>query len=89
MYTTYMPITSTNSFTLATIQRLTIDCSALQTPTADQEIEALLEWAQTVRMRSSIHVTLRFSTNNPLGRKVRSRFQSLGCTVRMQTQFSL
>lgn len=87
VYTLFMPITSTNTFTLATIQRLIIDCSVIQNTSAHQDIEELLAWVQTIHMRSNIHVTVRFSTGNPVGKKIRTKFQSLGCRVSMQTTF--
>lgn len=88
VYTTLMPITSTNTFSLATIQQVFIDCSAVQDATASQQLNDLIDWVQTVRMRSSIHVTLRSATGSITGRKIRTRFQSLGCRVSMQTDFS-
>lgn len=82
-----MPITSTNSFILATVQQIVIDCSVAHMKNSDQELSDLLRWVQSVRMRSSIHVTLRFSTGSITGRKIRSKLQSLGCKVSMQTHF--
>jgi hypothetical protein len=83
-----MPITSTNTFSLSTVQNVFIDCSVIRQDAAEKELSDLINWVQTIRMRSNIHVTLRFATGSVTGRRIRSRFQSLGCRVSMQTSFS-
>jgi hypothetical protein len=85
MYTHVMPITSTNTFSLSTIQHIDIDCSAIR---GEAELSDLINWVRSVPRRSAIHVRLRFATGSPSGRKVRHMFQSLGCTVNMTTDFS-
>jgi hypothetical protein len=80
-----MPITSTNTFSLSTIQHVDIDCSAVAN--SSQELAPLIGWVQTVPQRSNIHVTLRFATANATGRRLKSIFQSLGCRVIMKTVF--
>jgi hypothetical protein len=89
VYTYRMPITSTNTFSLSTVQQLIIDCSAIRSDTSvDQQLSDLISWISTVPQRSHVHVTLRFATGSATGRKIRSRFQSMGCRVSMQTDFS-
>jgi hypothetical protein len=80
-----MPITSTNTFSLSTVQQIDIDCSAIR---GEAELSDLINWVRSVPTRSAIHVRLRFSTGSPAGRKVRHLFQALGCTVNMTTDFS-
>lgn len=82
-----MPITSTNTFTLTTIQRLVIDCRHWQAE-QDQhgQYHDLIGWVKENERRSSIHVTLKCATGNGIGRKLRGTFQALGCTVSIQTR---
>ena len=81
-----MPITSTNTFSLSTIQRVIVDCAAMQRlPQAQQELRAIIGWIEGQVQRSCVHVTLRHATQNPTGRKLKSTFQALGCTVAMKT----
>lgn len=83
-----MPITSTSTFSLSTIQHLDIDCSAVRYDALiNDELTQLLKWIQSVPLRSAIHVTLRHATGSATGRKLKSMFQSLGCTVTMKTVF--
>lgn len=83
-----MPFTSTNTFRLTTFQHIDIDCSAVEpTVSLQSEFAPLLGWLQTVPRRSAIHVTLRFATGRPAGRKLKALFQSMGCTVSMKTVF--
>ncbi len=89
VYTAVMPITSTNTFSLATVQHITVDCSALEhDSSAKDELTNILGWIRSRDRRSNIHVSLRFATKSITGRKVRTMFQSLGCTVSMKTDFS-
>lgn len=88
MYTACMPITSTNTFSLSTIQRVIIDCAAIRGGLSlGEELGELFGWIQSMPHRSAIHVTLRHATASVPGRKLKSMFQSLGCTVIMQTSF--
>lgn len=83
-----MPITSTSSYSLSTIQRVVIDCAALRSDRSlTEELEQLLGWVRSVPQRSAVHVTLRHATASVTGRRLKSVFQSLGCTVIMQTAF--
>lgn len=88
VYTYAMPITSTSTFSLSTIQRVVIDCAALASGrSATDELGELLGWVRSVPQRSAVHVTLRHATANATGRRLKSIFQALGCTVTMQTAF--
>ena len=83
-----MPITSTNTFRLFTIQHVDIDCRALPSDVQLQDqLSQLIGWVQSVPQRSQVHVMLRGATGNVTGRKLKSMFQSLGCTVSMKTAF--
>jgi len=83
-----MPITSTNTFRLFTIQHVDIDCSSVSGDVRLQDQFAqLLSWVQSIPQRSAVHVTLRSATGSVTGRKLKSIFQSLGCTVMMKTSF--
>ena len=83
-----MPITSTNTFRLFTTQHVDIDCSTLRTDTRIQDqLAQLIGWVQSMPVRSAVHVTLRSATGSITGRKLKSVFQSLGCTVIMKTAF--
>ena len=87
MYTHVMPITTTNSFALVTLQRLVVDCAMVnEKPEADQDLSRLITWMKTQPRTSQMHVMLRSATSNPTGRKLKSVFQSLGCTVSMLTR---
>lgn len=85
LYTHVMSITSTHTFSLSTIQQIDIDCSAVSSSSIRDEFAPLIQWVQTVPERSSVHVTLRSATGSISARKLKSVFQSLGCTVRMRT----
>jgi hypothetical protein len=83
-----MPITSTNSFSLATIQEIDIDCSAVRNDAVlAEEFGSLIGLVKSSPKRSAVHVKLRFATASVTGRKLKSIFQSLGCTVTMKTAF--
>ncbi len=85
-----MPITSTNLFSLTTIQQLQIDCKAVESqPEVQRELSSLMQWMKNnpQQQRSQVHVTLRFATASTTGRKLKAALQSLGCTVIMKTAF--
>lgn len=83
-----MPITSTNTFRLFTTQHVDIDCSTVsQNQPLQEQFAQLLGWVQSIPQRSAVHVTLRSATGSVTGRKLKSLFQSLGCTVMMKTAF--
>jgi hypothetical protein len=83
-----MPITSTNTFSLATIQQIDIDCAAVRSDAKlDEEFASLFAWVRTAPKRSAVHVRLHSATASITGRKLKSMFQTLGCTVTMQMVF--
>jgi|GEM_PF-2345163 len=83
-----MPITSTKSFSLQTIQHLVIDCAAVRRqPEIQRELSTLLHWMKENKTQSSVHVTLHSATANATGRKLKSVFQALGCVVTMKIAY--
>lgn len=66
-------------------QRIVIDWSDLNTASlahdGEHDIEELLGWVHTYPSRSDIHVYLRALKRDTSHRQLKSRLQSLGCTV--------
>jgi hypothetical protein len=83
-----MPIATTNTFQVSTVRFLDIDCSAAISQSAQEDIRTMIGWVESQPKRRSIHVILRFATSNPTGRKLKTLFQALGCTVSMRTCFA-